>query len=108
MLAKKNRISRSEFLNLQKESLKKVFTDIGTFFYKKTEKKEIQWSVVISSKIYKKAVERNSLRRKIYTYIQKYNKKTPIVGYLIIGKKSITLSDDDMYQIIYEFFKKNT
>lgn len=72
MLPKKNRILRAKFPNKQKGI--RFFSPLFSLSVYKTEAVNITVSVVVSKKTAKSAVERNLIRRRIYTAVTPFIK----------------------------------
>ena len=91
MLPSKERLNKQDFTLLSKDkSVLSVFNTLGTLKYRPNSKKA--FSIVISSKIAKKAVDRNRIKRRIYTLIQKSDKLAIFTGILYISKNTPGLS----------------
>jgi len=76
----------------QLKALRGVFFDIKAFYLENINKEEIKFAVVISSKSFKKAVERNKIRRQIYSILeiwQKENLKIKNIFFIFYPKKEI-------------------
>ncbi len=109
MLPSKKRLNRQlfeQFLSFPQK--KTVFNNVGTLKYKNAE--EPRFSVVISSKVEKKAVFRNLLKRRIYSVLLPYIKESnpKIEGVFYISKNASNLSFNDLRKSIYELLKKTT
>lgn len=113
MIAKKYRLKRNEIDFI----LKKGFSLVtGKFIvrYTKNKEKYSKYCAIISKKFYKKAVERNRLKRKIFEALRllKDTEKTNL-NIILIPKKSIsektnlTEIKEDLAKIIKELNKTN-
>ena len=73
MLPKKKRLNKEDFKNLRPQSLfRGTFVDISG-----SESKETKFACVVSKKRFKKAVERNKARRKVYNILNKVKLESP-------------------------------
>ncbi len=84
MLAKKERLSRGEFSSFFKTG-KRFHSDVATIVFSPTP--TLHGSVVISKKVFKRAVDRNLARRRVYAQlkaIMKHNNQTGV--YIVILK----------------------
>jgi ribonuclease P protein component len=109
MLPSKQRLSRIDFTSLlSSKDLKVVFNNIGTLKYQ--EGPYLKVSVVISSKIEKRAVYRNKLRRRLYTLFGDYFKDVPGGGgyILYVSKNSPNMTMLELRSLIYELLEKAT
>ncbi len=88
MLSKKERLTRTLF-NRSFSVGKRTHTPHVQLIVSKTE--AFHGSVVVSKKVYKKAVDRNKLRRQLYAQLYQFNKAYPTTNtYILITKPSIT------------------
>jgi ribonuclease P protein component len=71
MLPKKNRITSAEFKKLGRPTRTENFPRYTLRFYKIDGAEKPKCAVVVSKKIAGSAVERNKIRRKIYTELRK-------------------------------------
>lgn len=109
MLPSKKRLSRSAFLGfLSTPGIKTVFNKIGTLKYK--DATTSQASVVISSKIEKKAVSRNKIRRRLYTIFNLglNDSLKPKQYVLYVSKQAMSLEYEETKSLLYELLKKTT
>jgi ribonuclease P protein component len=84
--------SRAEFtVFIAQSGLKTVYNKLGTLKFLPEGRK---FAVVTSSKHEKRAISRNKLRRRAYTYLQTIN--TPLSGVLYASKQSYALSNDEV------------
>lgn len=107
MLPSKKRLSRSQFDNfVSSKEQRTVFNTLGTLKYKDSE--ENKASVVISSKIEKRAVYRNKTRRYIYTLFADYfkNSKKPTSFIFYVSKNIKTLKKEDIKLLLNELLNK--
>lgn len=70
MLPKKDRLTRQEYWKVMRSG-KSVFGQNASVKFIKNNLDHSRYAVVVSSKISKKAVVRNSLRRKLYQVLSK-------------------------------------
>lgn len=70
MLSKKNRLSRRECESLLRDKTKIFHTP--SLFIRAAHKNEFKAAVAVSKKVFKKAVERNRMRRVIYSAFNTY------------------------------------
>lgn len=97
MLKKKERLNRTEFnrffssgTRIHSPSLMLVYNPDGVFHA----------SAVASKKIWKKAVERNKFRRRVYDAVRVLHKEKPLVGaYIFIAKTNAQ-------NVLYDTLKK--
>jgi ribonuclease P protein component len=75
MLAKKQKISRDLFKNLLSRKKGASSTFFSVFFSKKDEVFPSRFAFVVSKKIANKANERNKLKRRGYSFLQKHKKR---------------------------------
>lgn len=71
MIAKKNKLSRKDFLVCSK-STNLLFSPLFSLKYKINNLEFGRWSVVVSKKLSKKAVERNKIKRRVYEVLAKH------------------------------------
>lgn len=93
MLKKEHRISHGDFLKKRKFYKKFSSLPFSVYFYKDTPNDFIRFSVIVSKKIYKRAVDRNHTRRIIYSVVGEVIKDKNIKNYkydiIFIVKKEI-------------------
>lgn len=109
MLPSTQRLSRTDFTHLVgSKELRSLFNALGTLKYQKSP--TIQASIVISSKIEKRAVYRNKLRRRLYSAFGAYSKECSIGGQYIlyVSKKAPTMSLLELKTLLYELLQKTT
>lgn len=108
MLAKK--------FKLKKFDLKSIFNNAKKFnnnylFILKKEKQEKKFAVLLNSKEFKKSVERNKIKRRIFEIIRLNIKKIPLGWFLVYPKKNcLKLSFKELEKIFLELIinKKST
>lgn len=89
-----------------------VFFDIKYTSLKIEDKKNIGFAIVLSGKTFKKAVERNKIRRQIFSILEKYLKEKSLVfdqnlAFLIYPKKEIkTIKFLDLEKELYNTLNK--
>lgn len=109
MLPSSQRLSRTEFTTLLgSKDLKSVFNALGTLKYKKSL--ILQASIVISSKIEKRAVYRNKLCRRLYSAFGSHYRASSIGGQYIlyVSKKAPTMSPVELQTLLHELLQKTT
>ncbi len=110
MLPSNKRLSRLEFKSfLEKGSKSTVFNSSGTLKYLPAE--ILKASVVISSKVEKRAVLRNKTKRRVYSILSLYEKDFgSIFGIYVfyISKNIKNQTFLELKQNIYDLIKKNT
>jgi ribonuclease P protein component len=87
MLSKKQRLTKKEFDNIfaigkryHCPTLQLIYNPDDVF----------HGAVVVGKKVYKKAVDRNRLRRQIYNIVYRFHKKTPLQGtFIFIAKPTL-------------------
>jgi ribonuclease P protein component len=107
MLPSTQRLSRTDFTHfLGSKDVKSVFNALGTLKYQKSL--NLQASIVISSKIEKRAVYRNKLRRRLYSAFSAYSKEFSTGGkyILYISKKAPTMGLPELKTLFYELLQK--
>lgn len=103
MLPSKARFSRSQFSDfLAHKGISVVFNRLGTLKYLPSP--STQLSVVTSSKAAKKAVDRNKLRRRIYTAVS--SSKPLIQGIVYAAKQSYGFSHDEVKSLTLDLLAK--
>ncbi len=100
MLAKKFRLPIQLFFRRTGKSLKSRYFLLKIF---STETAFSRFGVIISSKVSKKAVVRNRLKRLLFNFLKEKQKDLPIADYLFILYPSIT--EADKKEIISELEK---
>ena len=106
MLAKLNRLNKPQFAWLHRKG--KKFGGSHFFIrYHKNNKPFSRFSVVVGIKIFKKAVQRNRMRRRIYEIIRLNLNELPIPYDIAIIARSIAskLKFEDMKRIILQSLK---
>ncbi|MCD5396584.1 MAG: ribonuclease P protein component [Candidatus Pacebacteria bacterium] len=93
MIKKKNRLKIKEFQNLFKIGKKKHTTLFLIIIQEHQEYAKI--GISIPKKIYKKAVIRNSIKRKIYNFLKKEKLINLKKHFLIIIKKKADYSNEE-------------
>ena len=109
MLPSQKRLSRSNFTKLLAfGDSKTTFNNLGTLKYREASNPRV--AVVISSKIEKRAVYRNKLRRRIYSIFLNYFQDHPKCGWYIlhVSKKAVSLEYKEMKALLYDLLKKTT
>ena len=91
MLPKTQKIKREQFLRTQKIG-KRACSDMFSVVYTKKENKNAhtKCAVVVSKKISKKAVERNKIKRKIYTILREISQKYKGLDVVLYVNKNIS------------------
>ena len=103
MLKKENRLTTKEFEEVFKKG-KKIHTDTFIFIIEKNTKNG-KIGISTPKKIYKNAVGRNNIKRKIYNFIQTENLLPTDTHILIILKNK--LPEKTFQKELSELFKKN-
>lgn len=108
MIPKKNRLRRSSV----KYTLKKGHKISSEFFvikYLNTKSKENRFSVSVSLKTAAGAVERNKLRRRIYSIIEKLKLDFPtkLNMVIIVKKPAAELTFEELTEKLKDIMKKN-
>ena len=109
MLPSQKRLSRSDFNSLSSGfGVKTVFNQLGTLKYKESISSRV--AIVISSKIEKRAVFRNKLRRRLYTEFRSYfNNCLDNNEYILyVSKQSPTFDYQKLKILLNELLKKTT
>lgn len=91
MLKKKERLTKKEFDRFFSVG-KRIHSPAFTLLY--TPLETFHGAVVVGKKVYKKAVDRNRLRRRLYNALYKEIKDTEVTGVFIILAKSGAVSLD--------------
>ncbi len=107
MIPKKNRLKRSSVKYTLKKG-QKVSSEFFIIKYLKAKSPENRFSVSVSLKTAPKAVDRNKLRRKIYSIIKKLDLDFPSkLNMVIIVKKSAAeLTYEALNEKIKDIIKK--
>jgi ribonuclease P protein component len=84
MLAKSERLSRVDFSSFFKSG-KHFHSDVATIVFSPTP--TVHGSVVISKKVFKRAVDRNLARRRVYALLQSATKHNNQTGVYIVVLK---------------------
>jgi ribonuclease P protein component len=104
MLPSSQRLSRRQFQEfLENKGILVAYNRLGTLKYIPGTS---QLAVVTSSKIEKKAVVRNKLRRRIYTTFGL--ERPSIKGVLYVSKQSYTMTHNDVQTLLHELIGKTT
>ena len=91
MIPKKQKLNRANFNKVLAKS-KKIEGENFSLRVRYVEKSEkSRYSVVVSSKTAKKAVDRNRLKRQVYEILAKNAPKTGIFGIVYVKKPAINL-----------------
>jgi ribonuclease P protein component len=105
MIPKREKITRSLFneVFLFGKNKKSIFFRIKK---KKTDKSK--FSIVVSKKVFKKAVDRNRIKRLFFNTIKDMNFKDGQSSYIFISQKNMKqASDSEIKSDIVDFFKNN-
>ncbi len=107
MLKKSQRITRNEYKKAL-DNTKAFYTSFFTLSHKKALENNDKISIVVSKSVAKSAVQRNKLRRKMATLIQKKIKNIENKGVFIffMKKGSNTASINELENSINEVMKK--
>lgn len=104
MLRKKERLTKKEFDRFF-SSGRRHHSPILTLVH--TPQSEFHGAVVVGKKVYKKAVDRNRLRRRLYNILYKLSKERSLNGVFIIltkpaaAKASFTELKDSIQSLIF-------
>lgn len=102
MLSKKERLSRNSFKTLLLDkTLSIVYNKLGTL---KWIPGTPHFSVIVSSRHEKSAVNRNTIRRRLYTIFRQ--KKPSISAVLYLSKNSYSLTYEELKKNLHDLFKK--
>jgi ribonuclease P protein component len=94
MLARAQKLDRAQFTALKdNKEIRTVYNTLGTLYYKENPQ-YTGFSVVISGKSVKLAVQRNKIRRRIYTMVRS-QKDLQILGILYTSKNIGALSYEE-------------
>ena len=97
MLSKTSRITRKEFPALSKGQGIRVFSGFFSCTLYPLEGKKVQTAVVVSKKVSKRAVVRNTLKRKVYNAMKGvlplFPKGYAVVFYPKLEMKEVSLKD---------------
>ncbi|HPW34147.1 MAG TPA: ribonuclease P protein component [Candidatus Paceibacterota bacterium] len=109
MLAKKYRLNKNFFTSKkspQNTLIRVVTTPIASVKIYKSEKPYSRYAVVIGAKVFKKAVERNRLKRVFYEYIRSKNlwKKTNQDFVIYIKKFKTNLFNEEIKKYLEKIF----
>lgn len=108
MLARAYRLRKSaEFQRLYSRG-NRTSTDLFKIFWRPNQYDHSFWAVVVSKKITKKAVERNTMRRRVYELVRKHHKDiTGHYNIVILLKTDISKHNPAaLEKNLLELFKK--
>jgi len=104
MLAKKHRLPIQLFITKKGKIFKSPYFLLKIFPPKNSFSR---FGVIISSKISKKAVVRNRLKRQIFDFFQKFRGRFPIADYLIIPFPGLAeLNKSEFQKALTNIFNK--
>ena len=107
MLARKNRISKSEFPSPKTRGIRFLSASFSGVVYP-TQPLNTKISVVVSKKTAPKAVHRNRIKRQFYSlfgaYIEKFNKPILIVVYP--KKEALFMKQTDLQKEVAKILKE--
>ncbi len=105
MFKKKERLTRNEF-DRSFSNGKRIHTPELQLIYDKTT--DFHGSAVVGKKVFKKAVDRNRLRRQVYGALYRFHKKNNLSGtYIIVAKPpSAKLHAKQVAPAVEELLKK--
>ena len=108
MLSKKNRLDKISFQWVFKKGRRKEFPYFNLIFLKNTDLTENKFGFVVSSKISKKAVVRNKLKRRAKSVVFKIlnNLNEPSVSIFIFKKESLNLDFSALFKEIEHSLKE--
>jgi len=100
MLAKKERLSKKEFDYVFKNG-RRVHTPTLQLIY--LPDGDFHGAVVVGKKVYKKAVDRNRLRRRLYGALYRYHKQNTLSGtYILVAKPSLREASKENFSATVE------
>lgn len=103
MLSKKKRVDKNTFKSIWDNG--SIIS--GSFFiFKYTKSDSPRYAFVISKKLIKTAVKRNSFRRLGYNILRKMENLLPINGVFIYKKEGLVVPKDELKKDIEFIFKK--
>lgn len=126
MLRKVNKLTTSEINNIFTSKDTPIFIERGVFFdikysFRAREKNKVflKAAVVVSQKVFKRAVDRNKIRRQIYSILEKYRKENKLqeilkdktLFFIFYLKKTITklefyVLEKEVYNSLNNIIKK--
>lgn len=88
MLTKKQRLTKKEFDHVFKNG-KRLHSPVLQLIYQPGE--QFRGAAVVGKKVYKKAVDRNRVRRRLYNVLYRYQKTQGCTGtFVLIAKPLVT------------------
>jgi len=114
MLAKKYKLTTSEIKDLFNKKERSFFSfknsrnnlfDIK--YFSNSEIKHNKYAVILSGKTFKKAIERNKIKRQIYSLIEKFPKKKGSLILIYPKKEIINIQFQDLQKELYNILNNN-
>lgn len=109
MLPKAHKMKTEDHLNTRSEKGLFVYSDLFSLKVLENKDKTDIWSIIVSSKVAKRAVDRNKIRRRIYTIIEKNRKnliKQDFIGVFIVKGPILKVSFVEIEQEVKKSLKK--
>lgn len=106
MIKKKFKLRGEEIKKFFKQPFRKINIDDLIVYYQKNNLNYPRFTVYISSKLFKKAVLRNKLKRRIYAIIEKILKERKIEHYDFFIKLKVEKDFQDLQIIFNNLFSK--
>jgi ribonuclease P protein component len=107
MLPSKQRLSRTDFTAfVAQKDVRSVYNQLGTLKYRKNPVYQV--SIVISSKHEKRAIYRNTLKRRLYSLFRLHTKNSLTNGQYVLycSKQASKLPYSDVKALFDELLKK--
>ncbi|GIW67201.1 MAG: hypothetical protein KatS3mg096_069 [Candidatus Parcubacteria bacterium] len=91
MLKKKYRLKGEEIKNFFSRSYQKISNDIFLVYFQKNNLNHPRFAILPQKEVFKKAVQRNKARRRVYAIIREFlkKKKTKNYDFFIILRKDV-------------------
>lgn len=106
MLAKKFRLPIQQFTQKISRTLKGRYFLVKVF---RPERPFSRFGIIISSKVSKKAVDRNRLKRQFFNFIRIRQDQLPVADYLIIAlPASIKIGKDELQNQLFKCLMPNS
>ncbi len=107
MLPSTQRLTRQQVTDfLKSPAIKVVFNRAGTFKYIPSDFPLL--TIVTGSKNQKKAVLRNTLRRRLYSLFTQYKGLKSIQGIVYVSKQAYDMSYEDLSRYFYSLLEQST
>jgi len=107
-LPRTNRLSASEIRRKKIFHARRTHTRIGTIFVKEESGPNPRFAFVVSSKVSKKAVERNKIRRRAAEWVRKrrMDMRVDVFVFVVFKKEAGEFSKKEFYDALEESFRK--